>query len=237
MAVSATAIARIWKGDGFRLFLSHKSKDKKNVGMLKDELRKYGVFSFVAHANIEPMQTWQNEIERALESMGGLVALMTKDFHDSDWTDQEIGFALGRGVPIIAVNLGRNPYGFIGSVQALKTKWDNAAEEIVKLLIRKRQMFDAYVQAVRDCPNFETANKLAKILPARKRLDEEQVQALVDAYNSSSQVYESYGFNGQKPSTYGPGLIGHLDRWAPKQYEIGEGAPYAIRRTARRRKR
>ena len=55
--------------------------------------------------------------------MDGFAALMTKNFHDSNWTDQEIGFALGRGVMVIAVNLGRNPYGFIGDMQALKTSW------------------------------------------------------------------------------------------------------------------
>ncbi|MGY2982675.1 hypothetical protein ACVI1K_000022 [Bradyrhizobium sp. USDA 4508] len=46
---------------------------------------------------------------------------MTKGFHESNWTDQEIGFALGRGVMVVAVNLGRNPYGFIGDMHALKT--------------------------------------------------------------------------------------------------------------------
>src|SRR5258708_5233918 len=95
MAVSATAIARIWRGDGYRLFLSHKSEDKVEVGKLKKQFRKYGISAFVAHDDIEPTQAWQKEIERALLTMDGLAALMTRNFHNSDWTDQEIGFALG----------------------------------------------------------------------------------------------------------------------------------------------
>jgi TIR domain len=179
MAISATAIARIWQGDGYRLFLSHKSEDKVEVGRLKKQFRKYGISAFVAHADIEPTQAWQNEIERALGSMDGLAALMTKNFHDSSWTDQEIGFALGRHVMVIAVNLGRNPYGFIGDMQALKTTWEKAAQGITKLLIRHDEaMFDHYVQAIRDCGSFDDGNLLSEMLPALSSLEDDQIQEL-----------------------------------------------------------
>jgi hypothetical protein len=233
MAVSATAIARIWEGDGFRLFLSHKAEDKKEASNLKKQLRKYGVCAFVAHEDIKPTEAWQREIERALRSMDALAALMTKDFHNSFWTDQEVGFALGRRVPIIAVNLGRNPYGFIGSMQALKADWDDAAQEIVKLLVKNKEMFEAYVQAIADCASWNDGNDLATILPALKSLDEDQIQAVVDAYNSNSEAPGSWGFNGTRPSTYGRGLISHLDRWAPGEYEVSDGPAYRIRRVTK----
>lgn len=235
MAVSATAIARIWEGDGFRLFLSHRAEDKKKTSELKKQLRKYGVCAFVAHEDIKPTEAWQREIERALQSMDALAALMTKNFHDSRWTDQEVGFALGRRVPIIAVNFGLNPYGFIGSMQALKSDWDNAAQEIVTLLLKNKEMIDAYVQAIADCASWNDGNSLAEILPALKGLDENQAQALVDAYNSNSEVHGSWGFNGTRPGSYGRGLIGHLERWAPGEYEISGGAPYRVRRVTKRK--
>ena len=236
MAVSATAIARIWQGDGYRLFLSHKSEDKAEVGVLKKQFGKYGISAFVAHADIEPTLAWRNEIERALRSMDGFAALMTKNFHDSNWTDQEIGFALGRGVMVIAVNLGRNPYGFIGDMQALKTTWAKAARQITKLLLRHdEKMFEPYLQAIRDCASYDDANELAELLPALDGLEDDEVQALVDAYNSNGQVHDSYGFNGQRPNSYGQGLIGHLDRLAPKSYEItSTRSPFAIRRKAKK---
>jgi hypothetical protein len=230
MAVSAAAIARIWEGDGFRLFLSHRAGDKKKTSGLKKQLRKYGVCAFVAHEDIKPTEAWQREIVRALKSMDALTALMTKKFHDSLWTDQEVGFALGRRVPIIAVNLGLNPYGFIGSMQALKSDWDDAAQEIVKLLLKNKEMIDAYVQAVADFANWKDGNIIAEILPALKGLDEDQIQGLIDAYNSNTEVHGSWGFNGTRPGSYGRGLIGHLERWAPGEYEMSDGAPYRIRR-------
>jgi len=87
---------------------------KKETAALKERLQLLGVSCFVAHEDIHPGHEWQDEIENALASMDGFAALLTEGFHDSAWTDQEVGYALARGVPMIAVRLGRDPYGFIG---------------------------------------------------------------------------------------------------------------------------
>jgi hypothetical protein len=187
--VSKKAIKRIWEADShYRLFLSHKSEVSRKAKGLRDRLSIYGVSAFVAHASIRATLQWQDEIENALYSMAALAAIMTEDFHDSDWTDQEVGFALGRHVPVIPLRLGRTPYGFLGKLQALSCNWDNAAERIVKLLITHEGMFDAYLQAIRDCDSFDNANLLAEILPSIEELDDDEIAELVDAYNSNSQV-------------------------------------------------
>ena len=163
----------------FRLFLSHKSEAKKETAVLKESLRLFGVSCFVAHEDIEPNKIWQNEIENALGSMNGLAALMTDGFHDSNWTDQEIGFAFARGVPIIAVRLGKDPYGFILSFQGLPGNWDSCAEDIVKLLINNEHMFAAYIEALRKCGSYKSGNLLAKVLPGIERLSSLQIDELV----------------------------------------------------------
>jgi hypothetical protein len=105
--VTPDATKRLWTDGDFRLFLGHKAEVKREAASLKDALRYYGVSAFVAHEDIHPTKEWQDEIENALATMDGFVALMTSGFHDSDWTDQEVGYALARGVPIIAVRLER----------------------------------------------------------------------------------------------------------------------------------
>src|SRR5207244_4904937 len=137
--VTPDATKRIWEDDGFRVFLSHKSDVKKETASLKERLRLFGISCFVAHEDIHPTKAWQDEIENALASMDGFVALMTENFHDSEWTDQEVGFAFARGVPMIAVRLGKNPYGFIGKFQGLSSTWLIAAEEIVRILIKNER--------------------------------------------------------------------------------------------------
>jgi len=217
--VPPDATKRIWGDVGFRLFLSHKSEVKKETAALKDGLRLFGISCFVAHEDIHPTKAWQDEIENALASMDGFVALMTENFHDSDWTDQEVGYAVARGVPIIAVRLGKDPYGFIGKFQALSSTWQLAAEDIVKILIKNEQILSAYIQALRNCPNWDSGNTLASVLPGIEKLTASQINALVAAYNETSELRGSFGFNGKKPNVYGPGLLSYLNRLGNRQFK------------------
>jgi hypothetical protein len=219
-SVPMDAGRRIWGTQGFRLFLSHKAESKKEVAILKARLRQFGIAGFVAHEDIQPTKAWQDEIESALASMDGFVALMTENFHDSDWTDQEVGYALARGVPIIAVRLGRDPYGFIGKFQALSCSWVDAPVEIVKLLINDSRVFNGYIQALRECPSWEEGNELAKILSGIETLSTEQIADLVAAYNETTKLHRSWGFNGTKPNPHGPGLVWHLNRFGSEQYDF-----------------
>lgn len=222
-SVSSDAVTRIWEGQGFRLFLTHKSEVKKETADLAERLSIFGMSCFVAHKDIKPTSTWQDEIENALATMDGFVALMTEDFHDSDWTDQEVGFAIARGVPIVAVRMGQIPYGFIGKFQALSCEWGNAAKEIVRLLINDPRMLESYILAVRNCESFDAGNTLSKVLPDIERLDEDQMQRLIEAHNENPEVRESFGFDGTRQHFYGSGLIPHLHRLGSRQYRRAAG--------------
>ena len=210
--VSADTTTRIWGTDGYRVFLSHKASGKETAITLKEGLQVFGVSTFVAHKDITPTRQGQKEIEAALASMDAFVAFMCKTFHDSKWTDQEVEYALCRGVPIIALRHGTDPYGFIGRFQALSCNLPEAPQEVVKLLIKHPRMIDAYVAAAAQCESFEAGNKLAELLPAIKALDGRQVKRLTEAFNKSSQLRGSYGFTGEKPHIYGQGLPKHLSR-------------------------
>jgi len=123
---------RNWKDTKlFRLFLSHISKDKVKATRLKDCLASYGISGFVAHEDIHPTLEWQSEIERALQTMDGFIAIHTPGFSNSFWTQQEIGFAVGRGTKIISFRMGEDPTGFISKQQALARR-DRTAEDVAK---------------------------------------------------------------------------------------------------------
>ncbi len=209
---------RIWGNQGFRLFLSHKAEIKKKATDLKTRLEQFGVSCFVAHEDIRPTKEWLDEIESALFSMDAFFALMTDGFHDSDWTDQEVGVAFGRGVPIVSFKLGKDPYGFIGKFQALSCSWDVAPKEIVKLFIKHDRMLNAYINAVQNCQSFDVGNVLSEILPSISKLSEDHVNGLLFAYNENREVRGSFGFNGTKPSHYGSGLVTHLNRLTGRKY-------------------
>lgn len=211
----------------YLIFLSHKAEVRGQVQNLKEGLESYGVEAFVAHSDIYPGAEWQEEILEVLEDMDAFVPILTKDFRDSEWTDQEVGYALAREVPIIPLIVGMNPYGFIGKYQGIKCSWKDAPMEIVKALMDDSEMVDTFINAVFDCQSLTQANRLSRILPSIEGLTKEQVSRMVAAFKENEFVNNSYGFNGTRPSQFGDGLPALLS-------EITE-QPFGLRKDLRDR--
>lgn len=110
-----------WEPGTFRLFLSHTYKHAREAADLRAILSRWGVDLFVAHDRIEPLAEWQGVIEDALRTCFAVAALVTPDFIESKWCDQEVGFALGRGVLVVPVMQPTPPYGLLGKFQGLRT--------------------------------------------------------------------------------------------------------------------
>ena len=126
----------IWTPDRIRVFMSHTSEHKADVGRLANELNRFAFSCFVAHDAIEPSRQWQEVIELALRTCDVLVAYVTPDFNASRWTDQEVGWALGRGVIVIPLKAGTDPYGFFGAYQAVALGKDQRTWEVAVAVTR-----------------------------------------------------------------------------------------------------
>lgn len=61
--------------------------------------------------------------------MDAFLSMHTLGFSQSIWTQQEIGYAVGRGIKIIPFKMGEDPTGFISKWQALPRR-DRTAEKI-----------------------------------------------------------------------------------------------------------
>jgi hypothetical protein len=198
--VAPMDVEHLWLPGRLRLFLSHVSDHKVAVSKLKWELRKLGVSSFVAHEDIEPNREWQKDIELALRSMNALVALLTPGFHESKWTDQEVGIAIGKGMLVIPVRLGLDPYGFIGKVQGLPGKLDepeSLAFSIVDMLLKHKStadnMQEALIVALEKSPSFDASKAVAKKLAGLKYISTEQLRRMEAAVKDNAQVSQSFG--------------------------------------------
>jgi nucleoside 2-deoxyribosyltransferase len=141
-----------WRKGMLRLFVTHLAVHRDFAAELQTVLLDFGISCFVAHNDIEPTQEWQTQIETALATCDVLVALLHPDFHTSNWTDQEIGFAMGRGVPAFAVRLGQDPY-VIGRFQAF-----NGSNKSASVLAR--ELFDAVRK------NKQTQRRMSEVLVA-----------------------------------------------------------------------
>lgn len=190
----------LWRPGLFRLVLSHVSNHKTAIAVLKTHLLLRGISGFVAHEDIAPSLEWESEIDLALRSMDGLLALLTPEFHSSKWTDQEIGFALGRGVLIIPVRLGLNPYGFIGKVQGLAGSLEESeamADMLVQTLLShpstQRTMRKALVSALQSAFSFDNARRLSRIIVRVNDFTDEEKRTLQRACKENSQVADASG--------------------------------------------
>ena len=188
----------LWGSGSVRAFISHVSTHKELAHDLKRQLSSLGVASFVAHDDIEPMKEWELEIEKDLFSMDVLIALMSPDFRNSKWTDQEVGVAVGRDVRVVAFRMGTDPYGFIGRYQAFSGTSDSkhmasdAFRYWLKLNDSKIRAADAFIHAVSEAKNFATSNELAGYLHSIPCLSEAQEHALVDAFNRNDQAHYAW---------------------------------------------
>lgn len=108
-------------------FLSHSHINLAIANEVASILRVFGLSGFIAHRDLESGSEWREEIQRQLREASLLVAIVSSHFAESDWTDQEVGFALARGIPIVPINAGLAPYGFMGHIQGVR--WGNEAEE------------------------------------------------------------------------------------------------------------
>jgi hypothetical protein len=82
--------------------------------------------------------------------MDAFIAVLTPGFSKSVWTQQEIGFAVCRGVKVISFKMGEDPAGFLGHEQALprqRRTAEQVAEEIDSLLSKDPRTTEKLAEA------------------------------------------------------------------------------------------
>ncbi len=189
-----------WAPGYLRLFASHISADKEYAYALQTALSRFGISTFVAHADIEPTKEWQDEIELALSTADALVALMTSGFHESKWTDQEIGFAMGRGLLIVSVRLGHDPYGFLGKFQGLNgtgIAQDETARRLFETLLQHKQtrarMKEGLVKLFEEANTFQEAKDRMTLLEGVSEWPEPLRTRIREAAHANNQIHDAFG--------------------------------------------
>jgi hypothetical protein len=199
-------IPSIWRSGYVRLFVSHRDNYKRQAQRLARELEAFGISCFVAHDTIEPMEAWQHEIEKGLATMEIMLALVTSDFHDSVWTNQEVGYALGSAIPIIALKLeSQDPAGFIGERQALKANVDepeSAAADLYQIIAEKlgqrARLQTALVSAFATAPDFSQAKiRFQRLERLITRLTDKELAQLIAGFETNPQLHNAIYLNNE----------------------------------------
>ena len=190
--------ALFWGPNALRLFVSHVSTYKMRAEGLKNALRPFAISAFVAHSDIEPTAEWVREIEAGLSTCDALLALISPDFHDSNWTDQEVGAVFGRGKLIIPIRVGCDPYGFIGQFQGLSAK-GRTPQDIVPDLLRiiarhsrtRRVYAEALVSTLETASSWDEAKRITTALEYFTLIDADLRQRIEAAVTNNGEVSDA----------------------------------------------
>jgi TIR domain len=189
-----------WHAGMLRLFLSHLATHRTEAAQLQSAFLRYGISCFVAHNDIEPTAEWLVQIETALSTCDSLLAMLHPGFHASNWTDQEVGFAMGRGVPTLAVQYGQAPYGFIGRFQAFagtgKTP-QMIANEVFRALLKhkqtQRRMAEVAVSLFELSGSFQEAKDRMTFVEEIGAWEPSFSTRIMAAAKSNSQISSAFG--------------------------------------------
>jgi hypothetical protein len=117
------------------IFISYSTKDKAIAAKVANSIRLAGGEGFLAHETIEVSMEWRSEILRHLRACSVIFCLITKNFLDSEWTQQEAGFALAREMKVVSLLFnGISPPGFMEAFQGIHVTVSNL-DRIIKELV------------------------------------------------------------------------------------------------------
>ncbi len=208
----------LWEPGFFRVFPSHLAKDKDYATELQSRLANFNISTFVAHKDITPTREWQDEIELALSTADALVALLTPGFHESLWTDQEVGFVMGRGLLAVAIRLGEEPYGFMGRLQAFQGQdkpTKDLAREMCEAFIRNKQtkksMTHAILNRFEQSHSFDDAKRTMQLLEGIDYWEHQFEERITRAVEQNSQIEHSFGVPDRAHKL--------IQKWAPDTVE------------------
>jgi hypothetical protein len=122
--------------------------------------------------------------------------IITKNFHESDWTDQECGFAIALKKVIIPLMSGKEPYGFINRYQGQKGKYirtEKIIPEIFKSILSDRLLKNRFKKLIIDkfikSKSYSDSTQFSQILLSVNYFSPNELVLLIKAQKDNNQIY------------------------------------------------
>lgn len=192
----------------YHIFISHSTKDLKDVLKLVNGLSSYGLRSFVAHRDIQLSKEWVKEIENQLSKCKVFIAFLTANFKTSDWCDQEAGIAYSNNLKIIPLNCdgGTNSYGFLSKFQTTSpifeednrnlfrmSKFRKDVLNIVDAMLSEKEVIEftrsSILNQVEEIHSYYDSDCIFSLIPKLEPFTEEEVKRLIKLSVNNNQIY------------------------------------------------
>lgn len=182
-----------------RIFISYSNEQSGLAGKLKYFLEAKGFEVFIAHDDIEVSVKWREEIIKNLKRCDIFIPIISTDFKNSNWTDQETGIAVNENKYIMPLWIDIPPYGFISDIQGLKINHiepESIAIAVFKSVVEHSRFGDEIkdfaINALLDSITFDQANTRAQSLNNFESLSKEQIYRLIEGTVSNDQIYNGF---------------------------------------------
>ena len=144
-----------------KVFISYSSINHTCVKKISTMLKDHNIDTFVAQHDIEGGKKWHDEIKNNLKASQVFLAIITEDYHNSSYADQEVGMALAMNIHIIPISLDDStPEGFLHEIHAEKFSID-VPENCDNLVTKINNKFKLSNLAINEIPNIKLNEQIS----------------------------------------------------------------------------
>lgn len=151
---------------------------------------------------------WQKEIVDALNGCQAGAAFVHPDLHGSYYCMQEIGWMLGRGIPIARLMFGEAPKGLLGEIQGKELQnrpVADVAATIMDWALTHPSLIANMAASLSDALDQSTSFNRTDLIWSRltkiDALSKEQIRRVVHAGETNGQVFHA-GVGGYRGEAY-----------------------------------
>ena len=178
-------------------FVSYSHVDRKFGQQAKDVLGEVGIDAFLAHEDMETSEQWRERILSELRRCDLFVPLLSKNFLESKWALQEVGFIASRPkVTIAPLSIDETlPFGFMSHIQSSPIRDNGITRELlVEPLLKRvpRKILPGLIRKAGEAGNYRYAEQTMLALAQYFSLfTAEEAQALAEASVSNKQIWSA----------------------------------------------
>lgn len=200
------------------IFLSYVEDEEGRTAaaLLAEKLESAGFLAIRAPEQIPPGADWALLIQRFLEESAALVVVGTAGVSRSSWCQQEIGWALGRHVPVLWIRFdsSESPCGFLAFKQVLEAvSSKDLSRDVIEWLCRQDDaallLTDSWIEALEESDSFRSSEEIARRLARVGRVSFQQWERITRAARENSQVRDAH-VSGVTPGKW-PTVIAWLE--------------------------
>ena len=171
-----------------QVFICHSSKDQECVKKLSTNLEIYYSLNVFSSDELKGGEGYPLQLITAIKKYDMFVVLLSKNFHNAEFTEQEVGIALAQNKPVLPLTIdGTIPFGYIKTTQAVTV--DSNFDSLPNMLkistaiydlfyINKSEKINAIISNLEKAYSYSNKNSLARMLEVDGEYAEHQLLKL-----------------------------------------------------------